>query len=115
MSEIVTLSPVEQVKALEKENAKLQEDLDDAEDEVKELKQELKEAKDDYQRLDDRNDELRKERNDLVEQSNAFEVYERTLELYADPANWTDGRFAPVMRYISADEPYEPARTALGG
>jgi hypothetical protein len=40
--------------------------------------------------------------------------FEITLELYADPSNWTpDGKFVPVMKHIDATDPFGPAREAL--
>ena len=60
--------------------------------------------------------ELVDERDDLQEQVNGFDqnTLVKSLELYADPANWdNDRRFVPVMKHIDADDPYWPARQAL--
>lgn len=66
--------------------------------------------------LQSRIGELVDERDDLQEQVNSIDqdTLTKSLELYADPANWDgDRRFVPVMRHVDADDPYWPARQAL--
>lgn len=79
-------TPEEKIQILTEENAKLRKE---------------------NSTLDHLNDELQAE-VDLFDET----PLRRALEVYADPSNWTDDRFTPLMPQIDRD-PYGTARSAL--
>ena len=78
-----------------------------------ELAKKIEQLEERIEELEKENDDLETENEELEERLEATPETKKALEMYADVANWHDGKFIPQMPSDRTLDPWEIADRAL--